>query len=569
MPLSRLHGLTARTAANLWIVAFFAFSLWLRAGHPIQALGDAAYDDLLFVRLADFIGSGQWLGPYDHLTMAKGAAYSLFMAINQRTGIPLKLAEQLMYLLASATFVTSIRRVCASNCASVAIFAVLALNPQPWTPDVGGRVVRENLYTSLSLLGLALAIRICVQRPGAAVTRELAASWPLLALLGLVGGLYWLTREEGSWLLPALALLALYWTAANAPRIRESRAQVAAAAAFLAVPLACFSLVVGTVDAVNLAHYGVFRNNDFRSADFQAAYGALSRISHDRWMRYVVFPRDARERAYAVSAAARELRPYFEGPGGEFWRQAGCGQTGITPCPEVLSGWFMWSLRGAVAAAGHYRTAVEAQRFHLQLAREVNDACDRAAIPCGPPRSTLVPPWHEGYLGDTLRASLAVFTTLMSVGYPSVYIPRSIGDPKNLALFARVTNGPLAPPEPGAWDNTPNHRIAKAIARLQRQLTRVALPASIVAWLALVVYSIARRQWHPAHVVCAALVAALSARVVLLGFLEATSIPSNNALYLSPVVPLALAFPFRVALLARSLWPAPSVAPNTNIRDLE
>src|SRR5206468_683304 len=248
MPLSRLHGLTARTAANLWIVAFFAFSLWLRAGHPIQALGDAAYDDLLFVRLADFIGSGQWLGPYDHLTMAKGAAYSLFMAINQRTGIPLKLAEQLMYLVASATFVTSIRRVCPSNRASVAIFAVLALNPQPWTPDVGGRVVRENLYTSLSLLGLALAIRICVQRPGAAVTRELAASWPLLALLGLVGGLYWLTREEGSWLLPALALLALYWTAANAPRIRESRAQVAAAAAFLAVPLACFSLVVGTVD---------------------------------------------------------------------------------------------------------------------------------------------------------------------------------------------------------------------------------------------------------------------------------------------------------------------------------
>ena len=72
-----------------------------------------------------------------------------------------------------------------------------------------------------------------------------------------------------------------------------------------------------------------------------------------------------------------------------------------------------------------------------------------------------------------------------------------------------------------------------------------------------------------AHVVCAALVAALSARVVLLGFLEATSIPSNNALYLSPVVPLALAFPFCVALLARSLWPAPSVAPNTNIRDVE
>jgi len=35
------------------------------------------------------------------------------------------------------------------------------------------------------------------------------------------------------------------------------------------------------------------------------------------------------------------------------------------------------------------------------------------------------------------------------------------------------------------------------------------------------------------------LAAALGTRVVLLGFLEATSIPGNNMLYLSPVAPSA------------------------------
>ena len=38
-----------------------------------------------------------------------------------------------------------------------------------------------------------------------------------------------------------------------------------------------------------------------------------------------------------------------------------------------------------------------------------------------------------------------------------------------------------------------------------------------------------------------ALAAAIVTRVVLLGFLEATSIPSNNMLYLFPVVPIAMA----------------------------
>jgi len=38
----------------------------------------------------------------------------------------------------------------------------------------------------------------------------------------------------------------------------------------------------------------------------------------------------------------------------------------------------------------------------------------------------------------------------------------------------------------------------------------------------------------------AALMAAIVTRVGLLGFLDATSIPSNNMLYLSPVVPMAL-----------------------------
>ena len=76
-------------------------------------------------------------------------------------------------------------------------------------------------------------------------------------------------------------------------------------AIYLGIPVLVFALLVGTVNAINYSRYGVFINNDFRAHHFPAAYGALARIEHERWRPYVVFPADARRKAYQVSPAAR------------------------------------------------------------------------------------------------------------------------------------------------------------------------------------------------------------------------------------------------------------------------
>ena len=53
--------------------------------------------------------------------------------------------------------------------------------------------------------------------------------------------------------------------------------------------------------------------------------------------------------------------------------------------------------------------------------------------------------------------------------------------------------------------------------------------------------AVRRRKLDAGLVIVSALIAAVGSRVILLGFLDATSIPSNNMLYLVPVVPMALA----------------------------
>jgi hypothetical protein len=526
------------------LAAIFVVSMWLRNAFPIFAIAPAMHDDALFVKLADSISRGDWLGDYNNLTHAKGIGYSLFLVVNHIAGLPLKLAEHLLYLLAALFLASLFGKVYRTRWAGLAVFALLAFIPTAWNPGVSGRVMREGFYVSLSLLMLALAMRCFVVSKRASLWEELRGKWPSLVLLGLVGGVYWLTREEGVWLLPSAIIILAYWLWSRWPALRPRRA----AALFVALPLLSAMLVIGAVNTLNYHWYGVFRNNDFRSTDFVSAYGALSRIKHDHWQRFVVFPSDARERAYRFSSAARELRPSFEGRLGANWRQTGCNQTGISPCPEILSGWFMWALRDAVAAGGHYRSATDARLFYTRLASEINVACDQHAEECLPRRDTMVPPWRNAYLLDTAKASQEVFHTLVTLGGAHASTKSSVGQVRGLDLFARITNGPLAPTQPqktetgDAWSGMPlAMRVAGNLARIEQVIAEIGIPAAMLALLAWCLVAVYGRLVDVGLVTALALAAAVAARVVLLGFLDATSIPSNNMLYLSPVAPMALA----------------------------
>src|SRR5690606_11921369 len=141
-----------------WLLASAALaaaSLWLRMGFPAQAVAHAGFDDALFVRLAYALGSGEWLGAFDRLTLAKGMGYPLFIALSAALAIPLKLAEHLLYLGVSAALAAALARRLHRPGAGLLLFAALAFNPVLWHPELA-RIIREGLYLSesLALLGL-------------------------------------------------------------------------------------------------------------------------------------------------------------------------------------------------------------------------------------------------------------------------------------------------------------------------------------------------------------------------------------------------------------------------------
>jgi hypothetical protein len=226
---------------------------------------------------------------------------------------------------------------------------------------------------------------------------------------------------------------------------RAERADLVRAIASAVLPaVAMFSLTLGCVMLLNRIHYGVYETNEFHSQSFKRAYGALARVRHERWERYTVFPADARKQAYAHSAAARELEPFFEGPDAARWRAIGCEQTGTSPCPEILSGWFMWALREAVAQTGHYRDAAEALRFYDRLADEIGAACEAKKIDCLPPRATLAPPFRWHYITDMAGPVALLARFVLRMGEGSVGSAPSTGSPTQLRFFMDWTGGRLS-----------------------------------------------------------------------------------------------------------------------------
>lgn len=521
--------------AVLAALAILAASLALRSAFPLYAVANAVHDDALFVRLATSIAAGHWLGPYDNLTHAKGAGYPLFIALVSLAGVPLKLAEHVAYLSGCAALSFVAARLLRSRAAGLACLAFLAFNPVLWHPEAGGRVIREGLYSALTLWIMALAAHAFL---------ESRARRGALAALGVIGGFFWLTREEGLWLAPSVLLLALAWVVRS--RGEPWRARVAR----LGIPVAAFSMVVAAMNLANYWRYGEFRNNDFRSRDFQQAYGALSRIAHEAPQPYVVFPADARRKAYAASPAARELAPVLDGPVGEGYRAEGCRHTAASPCREILAAWFVWALRDAVAGAGHYATPTRARAYYRTLAREVNTACERGELRCGPRTDSLIPSWQPDYGPRIAAESWRLLVSLATLGNMTVGLMPSAGSDADLEAFARITREPQS--GRGDWMRVDPGlmTVAEGLARAQSWLMPWLLSGAFVGSLALAALAVRRRRWHPGLTLVGAFWFAVAMRVGLLGFLAATSMPVNAMLYLSPVVPLALVLAPFVLFLA-------------------
>ena len=367
--------------------------------------------------------------------------YPIFIALCHCLALPLKLGEHLVYVTFCLVLIRAVRPLGLRPWWLLAIYTAVLFDPV-WLFDDLHRIGREHVYAGFTGFVFACAV-------GMLLRRHLPLRWTCLWGVGLGLGLacLWLTREEGVWVVPSLLLLLLWggWTV-----LRHHPQPVRW---FLAccIPIGICFLGDAMVRWANWRHYGIYAVCEFTIPEFEAAYGALARITPANFQRRVPVPKEVRRRAYRVSPAFRELEPFLDGPvGEEFVRYSAAPGSGQDFQGEIGGGHFLWALRDAAGYAGHCKTGTEAIEYYARIAREINDACDRGLLAAGPRRDSLVGRFDASFLPLIADSLAKACQTLVFRGDQELTasVGPSVGDEEAFVPFREMSHASLSPTDP-------------------------------------------------------------------------------------------------------------------------
>jgi hypothetical protein len=400
---------------------------------PLSLLSAARHDDGLFIEMARSLASLHWLGPYNQFTLAKGPGYPAFLALASMLGMSSSLAHALFHCFAIGLFVALCHRFLRSYLLSAILFTLLLFDPASFLGQ-NLRILRDTIYYAEMLLCFGVLAHALMNRnPGA----------------GLIGGLLlgwlWLTREEGAWIVPGLAVLA---TGAIYRAVVERGVLRCAAAALAAI--AVFGAVNAGFRLVNWRIYGAPVGVEYKETNFVRAIGAIHSVRSGGIKPFVSVTRAARQTIYPVSPSFAELAPYLDGALGEKWGKAICDIPELrSTCGEIGAGIFAWALRDAVALAGHYTSPREASAFYARLASEISAACDLKQLDCERQWLSELPPVTRSQLGEVPQRMLRAIAMVFSARQQSVDGPPTLGSIDQFRADLRVLNFPfIMRPEP-------------------------------------------------------------------------------------------------------------------------
>jgi hypothetical protein len=525
------------------VLVVTAISVALRQNSPAYLGASWTFDDALFTKLAWSSLEGQWLGPYDFLTLSKGPGFPLFIAAVYKLHLPLKLAEHLVHLLAAGTMAFALARMTRNYVLAMAAYAVVALNPG-YVGMWGSFINRDGLYSSLSLLLVGATLVIVTYVPAFVRWKWLAIPFVLGAglVLGLIAGAYFLTREERFWLAPAVLAAAVAGTTSwrRQGQIRWQHGAVCVSLALVA--LGGFNRSIDWVADRNDAAYGTRVISDLADGEIARAYIEWQRVDAGTPVPLVPVNEEQREAVYDVSPAAAELEDHLKGAG-THWMGPNCAPPTPASC-EYTGGFFVWAIREGAQVTGHMTSGAEAQRFFGEIADEIAAACGRN-LECTDPGIASMPPLERIDKGRIPPEFWTATQHLLSFGFAEQPWDRqSLGTPEQWDLMTkplRAIDGSLADYNAYEAEAVERQEGVSALTHIYRWAAQWGtLPALL--GLALVATRAGRPRFTTAAVAVVMLVAILS-RLTLLAVVNATAFRvADYGTYILPGVDFFLVF---------------------------
>ncbi|CAH2792265.1 MAG: hypothetical protein CBHOC_2744 [uncultured Caballeronia sp.] len=405
-----------------WFAAVTCLVVYVHLPLTIRTLN--MHDDGLFIKLGEYLARGQWLGSFDQLTLAKGPGYPMFLAVNAWIGTSVSVSETLLLLGATALTFRYIKAIFVLPNAAAAGFIFTVCCPILYF----SLILRDAIYPSQTLLIFALSLSLAFLND---------ARWLKFLkslVLGAITAWFWLTREEGIWILPPMGVLILSAILYSCSKQRTLRILFSFGLGLLVV-LACQSLY----KAINDRYYGYPVAVDVKEKNFVSALDALQSVHSGPTISMVPVTRNMRIAVRQVSPTFASIADYFDPPNGTPW-QYGCKFYPNT-CGDIAGGWFIWALRDAAAQKGHYQSPRAASDFFGAMAQEIHDACARNKLRCGKNWIPYMPRLSPAQARQ-LPASLWSGVSALMFSDTTFNLASSTGDDQSLWAASRFLGSP-------------------------------------------------------------------------------------------------------------------------------
>lgn len=559
MPLSKnLLRIEDEKLIKITFFSLILIKLFLVIGQRMLAWPYQTYDDALMFNRAVSIINGKWLGTYNFITLSKGAFFPLWLAFLHLLSIPMLVGNQILYILSCLAFIWSIKTIVPNKKLLILFFAILLFNPVTFGYLYLLRVYRDGIFPSLVIFVLAGMIGMFLNKDNN--KKMLICS--IMASISLASA--WHTREDAFWILP-FVIVATVITAVflAVDKIKKREEIIIKKFIYLCLPFILLFASNLLVSGLNYIAYGRFIVNDYMSRDFQSAYGALTRVEHEKFEYDIPVPEEARMKIYQVSPAFNELKPFLDEGFCDPWKASGGS------LHDFYGGWFMWALRDAVSACGYYENPTKAKTYYERLAKEVNAACDNGFLPVrASKRTTLATPFSHEYITPTIKS--AIDAILYIINYESIY-------PQTMSIIDFQWGPPLTDfeSEIKGWelflnqlavrDNVENDidstnkiyskRVEKLKHRCSNVLIRIYqfinLPVTLISVLTLLIltvlifYRLHKKMeiYKYAEVIILwGLFFTFIGRVLMVAYVHVSSFSAINAMYLSSSYPIVIIF---------------------------
>jgi hypothetical protein len=350
-----------------WVLGGFLLGLkfWLVSGDEITA-SYGLHDDRLYLQLAD---RWYWGQDFNQFSLIRPPVYPLWVALVRLLGWPLILVTHFFQMACAGFLALTLARFFHSRGLGWVSFVALGFHPLAYY--VNSRATPDSFYASGLWLLLACLLILLASREEHLFNRWSVGLATVLALL-------WHTRAES---LLLFAYLALFAVLDASEQYRQGRRGWKIARR-LAGPVGFSLLAVGVstifIGLLNFTRFGAFTTTDLRLPGFNAVLHDLVQIEAGPPVPHVPVSRAALAQAFAVSPTLRNLQPWFDGEDGRKW--ATYSQDPARVPNEIQGPWWGWALRDLSEKAGHYRSIQTAERFYLQVHRELEQAFARGQL---------------------------------------------------------------------------------------------------------------------------------------------------------------------------------------------